>query len=75
VREINAFLHHHQIEVSGGGLLETVVPFGKDTILRYIDESAAPGFDIIEISSALVSISPVFVGRARSDGVLILIPC
>jgi phosphosulfolactate synthase (CoM biosynthesis protein A) len=54
VAEINQYLHSQAIEVSSGGLLETVLPLGAKAVPRYLDESKELGFDIIEISSALV---------------------
>ncbi|WP_052848015.1 phosphosulfolactate synthase [Streptomyces avicenniae] len=57
VREINAYLHEHRIEVSSGGLIETVLPFGAKAVRRYLEESAELGFDIIEISSAMIGIA------------------
>jgi phosphosulfolactate synthase (CoM biosynthesis protein A) len=57
VREINDYLHENNIEVSSGGLIETVMPFGAKAVRRYLEESAELGFDIIEISSAMIAIS------------------
>ncbi|QUQ64369.1 phosphosulfolactate synthase [Kutzneria sp. CA-103260] len=57
VSEINSYLHEHQIEVSSGGMIETVMPYGAKAIRRYLEQSKELGFDIIEISSAMVAIS------------------
>jgi phosphosulfolactate synthase (CoM biosynthesis protein A) len=57
VIEINTYLHDHRIEVSSGGMLETVLPFGAKAVRRYLEQSKELGFDIIEISSALVAVS------------------
>lgn len=57
VREINDYLHSQDIEVSSGGLIETVMPMGTKAIYQYLEESKALGFDIIEISNATVGIS------------------
>ncbi|MCC6917656.1 MAG: phosphosulfolactate synthase [Alphaproteobacteria bacterium] len=57
VREINDYLHSKQIEVSSGGLIETVMPLGEKAVRRYLEQSKELGFDIIEISSAFVGIS------------------
>ncbi|SPM30625.1 phosphosulfolactate synthase [Mycobacterium terramassiliense] len=57
VSEINAHLHEHQIEVSSGGLIEAVMPLGAKAVHRYLEQSKELGFDIIEISSAMVAIS------------------
>jgi phosphosulfolactate synthase (CoM biosynthesis protein A) len=57
VKEINAYLHANAIEVSTGGLIETVLPLGEVAVHRYLEQSKELGFDIVELSSALVSIS------------------
>ncbi|MEZ5707953.1 MAG: phosphosulfolactate synthase [Blastomonas sp.] len=57
VREINSYLHDNNIEVSTGGLIETVLPLGAAAVHRYLEQSRELGFDIVELSSALVSVS------------------
>lgn len=57
VKEINDYLHENRIEVSTGGLIETVLPLGEKAVHRYLEQSKELGFDIVELSSALVSIS------------------
>ena len=57
VREINDYLHENQLEVSSGGLLESVLTRGDAAIQAYLEESKELGFDIIEISSAFAAIS------------------
>jgi len=57
VRQINDYLHSHELEVSTGGLIETVMPYGATAIRQYLEQSKELGFDIIEISSARVAIS------------------
>jgi phosphosulfolactate synthase (CoM biosynthesis protein A) len=57
VLEINTYLHEHQIEVSSGGLLESVIPHGEKAVRAFIEESAELGFDIIEVSSGALVIS------------------
>jgi len=57
VAEINTYLHEQQIEMSSGGLLETVMPLGAKAVRRYLEESKELGFGIIEISSAMVAIA------------------
>ncbi len=57
VREINEYLHQNQIEVSSGGLLETVVRQGEGAIRAFLEESKELGFDIIEISNAFYTMS------------------
>jgi len=57
VKDINQYLHGHAVEVSSGGLIETVMPHGITAVRRYLAQSKELGFDIIEISSARVAIS------------------
>lgn len=57
VAEINGYLHQNAIEVSTGGLIETVLPLGPSAVHRYLEQSKELGFDIVELSSALVSVS------------------
>jgi phosphosulfolactate synthase (CoM biosynthesis protein A) len=56
VKQINDYLHANQIEVSSGGLIETVMPLGEKAVRDYLEESKELGFDIIEISSAFIAI-------------------
>lgn len=57
VKEINDYLHENQLEVSSGGVLESVMPLGDKAVMQFLEESKELGFDIIEISSAMVAIS------------------
>ncbi|HMO75719.1 MAG TPA: phosphosulfolactate synthase [Sphingopyxis sp.] len=57
VKAINDYLHGQGIEVSTGGLIETVLPHGEAAVYRYLEQSKELGFDIVELSSAMVSIS------------------
>lgn len=57
VREINDFAHANGLEVSSGGLLESVLGFGHKAVRQYLEESKELGFDIIEISCATVAMS------------------
>lgn len=43
--------------MSSGGLIETVLPLGEKAVRKYLEESKELGFYIIELSSALISIS------------------
>src|SRR5437868_11375294 len=50
LRELIDLCHAHEVLVSTGGFLETVVMQGADAVRRYIEQCKALGFDIIEIS-------------------------
>ncbi len=50
--------HEHDVQVSTGGFIEYVLLQGREAVGRYIDECAAVGFDILEISGGFVTIPP-----------------
>lgn len=56
VRELNDLAHQHGVLVSTGGFLEHVLGQGPAAVAQYIQECAALGFDIIEISSGFITI-------------------
>jgi phosphosulfolactate synthase (CoM biosynthesis protein A) len=57
LKEIIELAHRYDVLVSTGGFIERVLVQGKDAVEAYIKECGALGFDIIEISSGLISIS------------------
>jgi len=57
VKEINGYLADNAIDVSSGGLLESVIPHGERAVRSFLDESRELGFTIIEISSGALVIS------------------
>ncbi|MCK9543247.1 MAG: phosphosulfolactate synthase [Novosphingobium sp.] len=57
VKEINDYLHANGIEVSTGGLIETVLPLGEAAVHGYLEQSKELGFDIVELSSAMIAVS------------------
>ena len=62
VRELIDICHEHEVKVSTGGFIETVITRGPDAVEQYLDECAELGFDIVEISSGFISrvkISPI----------------
>ncbi|HKK28644.1 MAG TPA: phosphosulfolactate synthase [Gemmatimonadota bacterium] len=56
VRELIDICHEHEVKVSTGGFIETVITRGPDAVEQYLDECAELGFDIVEISSGFISI-------------------
>ncbi len=56
VRALNELCHEHEVEVSTGGFLETVLARRGDAVERYLEECRALGFDIVEISSGFVTL-------------------
>lgn len=56
VADVVAFCHEHDIKVSTGGALETVLRTGPSTVRPFLDECLALGFDIVEISTGFLSI-------------------
>jgi phosphosulfolactate synthase (CoM biosynthesis protein A) len=56
VRALIDLCHRYDVLVSTGGFIERVLTQGPQAVRRYIDECAALGFDIIEISSGFITI-------------------
>src|SRR5436853_5274548 len=57
VRNLIELCHHHNVLVSTGGFLEHVLVQGSDAVRQYVAECERLGFDIIEISAGIISIS------------------
>ena len=57
VRRMIELCHAHGVLVSTGGFIEQVLTQGHDAVERYIDECAALGFDVLEISSGFITTS------------------
>jgi phosphosulfolactate synthase (CoM biosynthesis protein A) len=57
VRRMIELCHAHDVLVSTGGFIEHVLTQGPDAVERYIDECAALGFDVLEISSGFITTS------------------
>jgi len=56
VRALNDLCHEHDVAVSTGGFLETVVSRRGDAVARYLEECRELGFDIVEISTGFVTL-------------------
>jgi phosphosulfolactate synthase (CoM biosynthesis protein A) len=56
VRELNDLCHEHDVAVSTGGFLETVLARRGDAVARYLQECRELGFDIVEISTGFVTL-------------------
>ena len=74
LRELLDLAHEHNVKVSTGGFLESVIPQGSDAVNYYIKECARVGFDIIEISTGFITM-PIddilrLVDRVQSAGLL-----
>ena len=50
-------LHKYEVMVSTGGFLERVLTYGPDITKRFIRDAKEMGFDILEISNGVISIS------------------
>jgi phosphosulfolactate synthase (CoM biosynthesis protein A) len=57
VRQIIQVCHDHEVYVSTGGFVERVIVQGAEAVDQYIAECKALGFDVVEVSSGLASIS------------------
>lgn len=56
VRAFNEIAHQHDVYVSSGGWIETVLRYGMDAVDRYLAEARDLGFDVIEISAGFISL-------------------
>lgn len=56
VRKLIDIAHEHEMTVSTGGYIETVLKQGPDAVERYLKTAKELGFDIIEISAGFISI-------------------
>jgi phosphosulfolactate synthase (CoM biosynthesis protein A) len=56
VRALNELCHQHEVAVSTGGFLETVLSRRGDAVSRYLTECRELGFDIVEISTGFVTL-------------------
>ncbi len=54
--ELIELCHKHDVLVSTGGFIESVLPQGDKAVKTYIQECREVGFDIIEISSGFITI-------------------
>src|SRR3989475_7269311 len=54
--ELIELCHRHDVAVSTGGFIERVLTQGADAVDRYIGECRDLGFDIIEISSGVITL-------------------
>jgi phosphosulfolactate synthase (CoM biosynthesis protein A) len=54
VRELIDLCHAHDVLVSTGGFIESVLAQGADAVHRYIRECKELGFDIVEVSSGFI---------------------
>src|SRR5581483_297842 len=56
VHALNERCHEHEVAVSTGGFLETVLSRRGDAVSRYLRECRELGFDIVEISTGFVTL-------------------
>jgi phosphosulfolactate synthase (CoM biosynthesis protein A) len=56
VRDLIDLCHDHEVQVSTGGFIETVLTRGPDAVDAYLEECGELGFDIVEVSSGFLSI-------------------
>ena len=56
LREMIDLCHRHDVQVSTGGFIESVLPQGPQAVRRYVEECKELGFDVIEISCGFITI-------------------
>lgn len=54
--ELIELCHKHEVLVSTGGFIESVLPQGGNAVRAYVRECREVGFDIVEISSGFITI-------------------
>src|SRR5438094_9040257 len=57
VQDIIKLCHKYNVLVSTGGFIERVLVQGGDAVRQYVAECKRLGFDVVEISAGVVSIS------------------
>ncbi|MGH8279423.1 MAG: phosphosulfolactate synthase [Gammaproteobacteria bacterium] len=55
VKAMNDLAHKHDVYVSSGGWIETVLRYGPDAVAKYLKEAKEVGFDVIEISAGFIT--------------------
>ncbi|HEY6577917.1 MAG TPA: phosphosulfolactate synthase, partial [Rhizomicrobium sp.] len=72
IREMIALAHRHDVYVSTGGWIEHVLTRGPEAVEAYLEEAAALGFDVIELSTGFISLPQEdllrLVARVRRAG-------
>ena len=56
VTELVELCHAHDVRVSTGGFIETVLTRGPEAVDRYLEECRALEFDIVEVSSGFITV-------------------
>src|SRR5262245_15316606 len=56
VRELIDLCHAHDVTVSTGGFIESVLAQGAEAVRRYIRECKELGFDTVEVSSGFITV-------------------
>src|SRR5438477_11166188 len=63
LRELIDLCHAHDEYVSTGGFIEAVLPQGAEAVHRYLSECKQLGFDLVEVSSGIITIPPDDLAR------------
>src|SRR5947209_15790775 len=56
LKELIDLCHAHDVAVSTGGFIETVLAQGADAVRQYLRECKELGFDIVEVSSGFITV-------------------
>src|SRR5205823_3855879 len=56
VKELIELCHAHDVLVSTGGFIESVLAQGAEVVRRYLRECKELGFDVVEVSSGFISV-------------------
>ncbi len=58
LRELIDLCHSHDVYVSTGGFIETVLAQGSEAVHRYLRECHDLGFNVVEVSSGFITVPP-----------------
>jgi len=58
LRELIDLCHSHDVYVSTGGFIETVLTQGSEAVHRYLRECHDLGFNVVEVSSGFITVPP-----------------
>jgi phosphosulfolactate synthase (CoM biosynthesis protein A) len=75
LERIVSVCHQHAVQVSAGGLIETVVGQGPSAVDRYFGALSELGFDVVEVSAGMISLPTTdylrLIRRAKKTGMTV----
>lgn len=75
LRKLSELCHDHDVRMSAGGLIETVVTQGARAVDQYFDTLPSLGVDVVEVSAGMISLPTAdflrLVKRAKQTGLVV----